>query len=43
MRSFTTGISGVATASFSLYGAYDRINESEISLDRSNLMVKSKY
>ena len=37
----TTGISGVATASFSLYGAYDRINESEISLDRSNLMVKS--
>jgi hypothetical protein len=24
-----------------LYGAYDRINESEISLDRSNLMVKS--
>jgi hypothetical protein len=41
MRSFTTGISGVATASFSLYGAYDRVNESEISLDRSNLMVKS--
>jgi hypothetical protein len=41
MRDFTTGISGVATASFSLYGAYDRINESEISLDRSNLMVKS--
>jgi hypothetical protein len=41
MRELTTGISGVATASFSLYGAYDRINESEISLDRSNLMVKS--
>ena len=41
MRSFTTGISGVATAAFSLYGAYDRVNESEISLDRSNLMVKS--
>ena len=41
MRSFTTGISGVATASFSLYGAYDRVNEAEISLDRSNLMVKS--
>jgi hypothetical protein len=40
MRSFTTGISGVATASFSLYGAVDRVNESEISLDRSNLMVK---
>ena len=32
MRDLTTGISGVATASFSLYGAYDRINESEISL-----------
>jgi hypothetical protein len=41
MRDFTTGISGVATASFSLYSAYDRVNESEISLDRSNLMVKS--
>jgi hypothetical protein len=41
MRELTMGISGVATASFSLYGAYDRINESEISLDRSNLMVKS--
>jgi hypothetical protein len=41
MRSFTTGLSGVATASFSLYGAFDRVNESEISLDRSNLMVKS--
>ena len=41
MRDFTMGASGVATASFSLYGAYDRVNESEISLDRSNLMVKS--
>jgi hypothetical protein len=41
LRSFTTGISGAATASFSLYGAYDRVNEAEISLDRSNLIVKS--
>jgi hypothetical protein len=41
IRSFTTGLSGVATASFSLYGAIDRVQESEISLDRANLMVKS--
>ena len=41
MRDFTTGFSGVATASFSLYGAFDRVDESEISLDRSNLMVHS--
>jgi len=41
MKSFATGLSGVATASFSLYGAYDRVNNAELSLDRSNLMVKS--
>ena len=41
MRSFTTGLSGTMTASFSLYGAVDRVQESEISLDRANLMVKS--
>ena len=41
MKSFATGISGAATASFSLYGAYDRVNNAELSLDRSNLMVKS--
>jgi hypothetical protein len=40
MRTFATSVSGVATASFGLYSAYDRVNEAEISLDRSNLMVK---
>ena len=41
MKSFATGISGAATAGFSLYGAYDRVNNAQLSLDRSNLMVKS--
>jgi hypothetical protein len=41
MRTFATSVSGVAMASFGLYSAYDRVNEAEISLDRSNLMVKS--
>jgi hypothetical protein len=40
MHTFATSVSGVATASFGLYSAYDRVNEAEISLDRSNLMVK---
>ena len=30
MKDLAVGASGVATASFSLYGAYDRIHESEI-------------
>jgi hypothetical protein len=41
LRDFTVGASGAATAGFNLYNAYDRVNISEISLDRSNLMVKS--
>ena len=41
IRGLTMGLSGVATASFSLYGAYDRVHESEISLDRANLMVET--
>jgi hypothetical protein len=41
LRSLTVGVSGAATAGFNLYNAYDRVNDSQISLDRSNLMVKS--
>ena len=41
MRSFATGLSGAATASFSLYSAIDRIEQSSIRADRANLMVHS--
>jgi hypothetical protein len=41
MRSFATGLSGAATASFSLYSAIDRIEQSQIRADRANLMVHS--
>lgn len=41
MKDFAVGMSGAATASFSLYNAFDRIHESEISADRANLMVKT--
>ena len=41
LRSLTVGASGAATAGFNLYNAYDRVNQSQISLDRANLMVKT--
>lgn len=41
MKSFATGLSGTATAAFSLYGAIDRVQEAEISADRANLQVRS--
>jgi hypothetical protein len=41
MRSFATGLSGAATASFSLYSAIDRVEQSQIRADRANLMVHS--
>ena len=41
MRSFATGLSGAATASFSLYSAIDRIEQTQIRADRANLMVHS--
>jgi hypothetical protein len=41
MKSFATGLSGAATASFSLYGAIDRVQEAEISADRANLQVRT--
>src|SRR5665648_640171 len=41
MKDFATGMSGAATSAFSFYNAIDRVQQSEISLDRANLMVKS--
>jgi hypothetical protein len=41
MKDFAVGASGAATSVFSFYSAIDRVHESEISLDRANLMVKS--
>ena len=41
MKDFAVGASGAATSAFSFYSAIDRVQESEISLDRANLMVKS--
>ncbi len=41
LRDFTVGASGAATAGFNFYNAIDRVHESEISLDRANLMVRS--
>ena len=43
MRSFATGLSGAATASFSLYSAIDRIEQSQIRADRANLNGSLKH
>ncbi len=40
-KDFAVGLSGAATATFSLYSAFDRVNSAEISADRANLQVKS--
>jgi hypothetical protein len=40
-KDFAVGMSGVATAGFGLYSAYDRVHESEVALDRSNLVLQT--
>ena len=40
-KDLVTGFSGVATAGFSLYNAYDRVADMQVSVDRANLQVKS--
>jgi hypothetical protein len=40
-RDLVTGLSGVATSAFSLYGAYDRVADMQLSVDRANLQVKT--
>jgi hypothetical protein len=41
MRELTVGLSGVATAAFSLYNAFDRVSDMQLQVDRANLQVKS--
>jgi len=40
-RDLITGFSGVATSAFSLYNAYDRVADMQVSVDRANLQVKT--
>ena len=40
-RDLITGFSGVATSAFSLYNAYDRVADMQVSIDRANLQVKT--
>ena len=39
-KGLVTGFSGVATAGFSLYNAYDRVADMQVSVDRANLATK---
>jgi hypothetical protein len=40
MKSLVYGFSGVATAAFNLFNMYDRVNDTAVQVDRSNLLVK---
>jgi hypothetical protein len=40
-RDVVTGFSGLATAAFSLFNAYDRVADMSVQVDRANLMVKT--
>jgi hypothetical protein len=40
MRELTVAFSGIATAGFSLYMSFDRIEKSQVALDRANLNMK---
>ena len=40
-KDIALAFNNVATSAFNLYNAYDRIHESEVMVDRANLMVKS--
>ena len=40
-KDLVVGLSSVATAGFSLYNAFDRIQSSQVALDRANLAVKT--
>jgi len=41
MKDLVVGFSGVATSAFSLYAAYDRVADMQVSINRANLQVKS--
>ena len=40
-KELVVGFSGVATSAFSLYSAYDQIQNAQIGLDNANLQIKS--
>jgi phage-related protein len=40
-RDLITGFSGLATSAFALYNAFDRVETSQVALDRANLQVKA--
>jgi hypothetical protein len=41
MKGVVTGFSGVATSVFALYGAYDRLDDMQVSINRANYQVQS--
>ena len=40
-RALALGFNNIATSAFSLYDAYDRVQDMQVSVDRANLQVKS--
>lgn len=41
LKDFALGASGAATAAFSLYNSFDRIEKAELAVDRANLQVRT--
>lgn len=41
LKGVVTGFSGVATGAFALYGAYDRVQDMQVTVSRANLQVQS--
>ena len=41
LKGFALGASGAATAGFSLYNSFDRIEKAELAVDRANLQVRT--
>jgi len=41
LKGVVTGFSGVATSAMALYGAYDRVQDMQVSVNRANLAVKT--
>ena len=41
LKGFALGASGAATAGFSLYSSFDRIEKAEVAVDRANLQVRT--
>jgi hypothetical protein len=41
LKDFALGASGAATAGFSLYSSFDRIEKAEVAVDRANLQVRT--